>query len=80
MTRCGVSKLLLLCLGMSLCLSVSASESDNIRLVDLFPFGPGNGDEMLPSGDDVAISVPLETPIPFYGLLRTSITVMLSSK
>lgn len=69
-------QLLLLVLGLSLCLPVLALETENIRLVDLFPFGPGNGDEMLPSGNNPAIAVGLETPIPFFGVLRTSITVM----
>ena len=67
------SKLLLLLLGLSLCLRAYGQAS--IRLVDLFPFGPDNGDDMLPSSNNALLNVQLETPIPYFGQLRTSITV-----
>ncbi len=71
-------QLLLFLLGLSLCLPAFGSESEsNIRLVNLFPFGPGNGDSMIPSGSSAAIFFNLETPIPFFGELRSTITVLL---
>lgn len=60
---------------LGLCLCVASTHGESIRLVDAFPFGPGEGDETVPSGNDVAVTVVLDTPIPFYGELRQSITV-----
>lgn len=63
---------MLLCL--CLCSAVSV-HGENIRLSDLFPFGPGEGDETVPSGNDIMVTVPLEAPVLFYGELRQSIVV-----
>lgn len=63
----------LLLLGICLCVSTAAGQ--NIRLVDVFPFGPGEGDATVPSGNDAAVTVALDVPIMFYGELRQSITV-----
>lgn len=64
-----------LILLLTLCLSLCAAQELSIRLVDLYPFGPGNGDDMLASGDNVEMTVDLETPIPYFGQLRHQITV-----
>lgn len=64
-----------LLLLLTLCLSLCAAQEPSIRLVDLFPFGPGNGDDMLAAGNDVEMTVDLETPIPYFGQLRHQITV-----
>lgn len=63
----------LLLLGICLCVSTAAGQ--NIRLVDVFPFGPGEGDATVPSGNDAAVTVALDVPIMFYGELRQSIIV-----
>lgn len=60
-------------LGLCLCVATVCGES--IRLGDLFPFGPGEGDETVPSGNDAAVTVPLDVPITFYGEPRQSIMV-----
>ena len=69
----GKQKLHLLLLG--LCLCVAAVRGENIQLSDLFPFGPGESDEALPSGNDASVEVALDVPIMFYGELRQSIVV-----
>lgn len=61
---------LLLLLGLSCFVA-----TNGIRLVDVFPFGPGQGDETVPSGNDESVTVTLDAPILFYGELRDSITV-----
>lgn len=63
----------MLILGLCLCVATVCGES--IRLSDLFPFGPGEGDETVPSGNDDAVTVPLDVPIMFYGEPRQSIEV-----
>ena len=67
-------RLHLLLLGLCLCCVVSV-HGESIRLSDLFPFGPGEGDETVPSGNDVMVTVPLDAPILFYGEPRQSIIV-----
>lgn len=65
---------------LALCLCVASTRGESIRLVDAFPFGPGEGDEAVPTGNDATATVMLDTPILFYGELRQSITVRFVSK
>lgn len=46
-----------------------------IRLPDIVPFGPSNGDSSLPRGNNESVRVTLQRPIPFYGQLRNTIVV-----
>lgn len=61
---------LLLLLGMCLCCSAS-----DLTLGDVFPFGTGQGDSELPTGNDVTVEVLLDTPTQFFGESRSSIRV-----
>lgn len=71
-----VKRLLTLLVFLGLCSCLSA-QGFGIRLVDVIPFGPMNGDSELPEGNDAAMTVALETPLSYYGELRYNITVNL---
>jgi hypothetical protein len=67
-------------LGLCLCACVATVCGENIQLDDLFPFGPGEADEAVPSGDNTAVTVALNVPIEFYGEPRQSIVVSYNSQ
>ena len=73
----GQSKLLHLLLLLVVCWQLRLASSQGIALTlgDVVPFGTGAGDLELPTGNDEAVTVPLSAPIPYFGELRSNVTV-----
>ena len=65
----------LLLLGACALWRCSAQEEMLLTLNDLFPFGTGEGDLELPTGNDEEVTVTLDTPILYFGEARPNITV-----
>ena len=74
MASLGRRKLLCCLVLLSMCICGSAQDMV-LTLGDVFPFGLNEGDEELPTGNDEAETVVLQTPILYYGLPRFNITV-----
>ena len=53
----------------------SITQDLTLTLGDVFPFGTGEGDLELPTGNDVSETVVLDTPVLYFGELRDSIAV-----
>ena len=75
----GRNKLLYWLLLLMVCWQFCPASSEGMVLTlgDVFPFGTGEGDEELPTGNDESVSVPLGAPIPYFGEPRSYITVRL---
>lgn len=78
MASSGQSKMLHLLLLLVTCWQlrpVSSSEGMVLTLGDVFPFGTGEGDQELPTGNNEMVNVPLGAPIPYFGEARSNIVV-----
>ena len=51
---------------LTLCFFCEQQASARLTLDDFFPFGVGNGDNLLPDGDDRVANVPLPTEFFFF--------------
>ena len=68
--------LLIQAVGLLLLGSALIQQTDAIRLVDFFPFGP-DFDEALEIGNDPSVTVDLVQSIPYFGQDRNQIIVSL---
>lgn len=75
MASLGRRKLLYCLLLLSMCCWCGSAQEMVLTLGDMFPFGTGEGDQELPTGNDAAVNVTLDMPLTFYGEPRSRIIV-----